>query len=106
MTDNEVDIQEARVSALEARIKALEAQTGLPPNWSLEQFVSEFEKDTLRMLEWLEGWCKWKQPGYDTPFARQTWDQIQDRFQGELTANDLLDKLKRLVEFRKQFLLL
>ena len=106
MTDYKVDIQEARLAALEARIKALECQTGLSPNWPLERFVSEFEKDTLRMLEWLEGWCNWKQLGYDTPFARQTWDQIQDRFQGELTANDLLDKLKQLVEFRKQFLLL
>ena len=106
MTDNEVDVREARVAALEARIKALEARAGLPPNWSLEQFVSEFEKDTLRMLEWLEGWWNRKKAGHETSIARETWDQIQDRFQGELTANDLLDKLKRLVEFRKQFLLL
>lgn len=105
MADTKVDLLKARVTALEARIEALEAQLGLSRNRSLEQFVSEFEKDSLRMLEWLEGWFKWDTPSRDTPFARETWDQIQARFDGELKAPDLLDKLKRLVEFRKQFLL-
>ena len=102
MSATTIEVLEARVSALEARIRAIESTGDLPPSWSFERCVSKFEKDTLRMLDWLEGWVsRWQPYGHSKVTAREAWDELQDEFQGQLTPQDQLEKLKRLAEYRK-----
>ena len=104
MRHTAIGVLEARVSALEARIRAIESAGDLPVSWSLERYVSEFESDTLRMLEWLEGWASKQPPGSIDLTAREAWDKLQKKFEGEPTPQNLLKKLEKLAEYRRFWL--